>query len=79
MTQPPQPSPSGQRPRKDDGLPWIRTILLAALMLIVLVGAIGVWYIFFRPGGPAPVGTGAPVIPGAAAPAAPAVTPTLVP
>ncbi len=73
MTQP-QPSPPSQRPR-DDGLPWIRTILLGLLMLVVLAGAAGVWYIFFRGSGPPPVGTGAPVIPGAASPAANAATP----
>jgi hypothetical protein len=71
----PQPSPPGSRQGKQDGLPWIRTLLLAALMVAVLVGGFGIWYIFFRGDGPAPVGTGAPVIPGAAAPAASAAAP----
>ena len=62
MTQP-QPSPPDPRPGKNDGLPWIRTLLLAILMVAVLAGAFGIWYIFFRGDGPAPVGTGAPVIP----------------
>ena len=75
MTQP-QPSPPGSPAPKQDGLPWIRTLLLAVLIVAVLAAAFGVWYIFFRGGGPAPVGTGAPVIPGAAAPvaASPALT-----
>ncbi len=60
----PQPSPVGMRPPEKDGLPWIRTILLALLVAAVLAGALGIWYIFFRGDGPAPIGTGAPVIPG---------------
>jgi polyisoprenoid-binding protein YceI len=71
----PQPSPPDPRPAKPDGLPWIRTLLLAGLLVVVLAGAFGIWYIFFRGDGPAPVGTGAPVIPGAASPAATAVAP----
>ena len=75
MTQP-QPSPAGPRPDRQDGLPWMRTLLLALLMVVVIGAGFGIWYIFFRPGGPAPVGTGAPVIPGASAVAAtPASTP----
>lgn len=70
MTQP-QPSPPGSRGRKD-GLPWIRTLLVGVLLVAVIAGGFGIWYIFFRPGGPAAVGTGAPVIPGAAATATPA-------
>jgi polyisoprenoid-binding protein YceI len=62
----PQASPPGKRPQKD-GLPWFRTLLLGVLMIAVIAGGFGIWYIFFRPGGPAAVGTGAPVIPGAAA------------
>jgi len=80
----PQPSPVGTRPPEKDGLPWIRTILLALLVAGVLAGALGIWYIFFRGDGPAPIGTGAPVIPGGAigspaataAGASPAVTPS---
>jgi polyisoprenoid-binding protein YceI len=64
-----QPSPVEPRPGKKDGLPWVRTLLLAILMVVVIGAGFGIWYIFFRPAGPAPVGTGAPVIPGAASPA----------
>jgi polyisoprenoid-binding protein YceI len=70
----PQPSPI-PRPPKDDGLPWIRTILLGMLIVVVLAGAAGIWYVFFRGSGPPPVGTGAPVIPGAASPVATAAVP----
>jgi polyisoprenoid-binding protein YceI len=71
----PQPSPSGPGPANPDGLPWIRTILLALLMVVVIGAGFGIWYLFFRPAGPAPVGTGAPVIPGAASPAVSAAAP----
>lgn len=80
----PTPSPTPQR-SSEGGLPWIRTILLALVVAALIGGTAVVWYIFFRPAGPAPVGTGAPVIPGASAPVAssaePAVTaaPTLAP
>lgn len=69
MTQP-QPSPTGPPPARGNGLPWIRTILAGLLMLVVLAGAAGVWYVFFRDSGPPPVGTNAPAIPGASIPAA---------
>ena len=71
------PGPDGLGPgdRGQDGLPWIKTLLLGLLMVVVIGGGIGVWYIFFRPAGPAAVGTGAPVIPGAASPAATAAAP----
>ena len=72
MTQPyePAPSPEPRQPRSEDGLPWIRTILLTLIVAALIVGIPAIWYIFLRPAGPPPVGTGAPVIPGAAAPAA---------
>jgi len=64
-------SGSGKRGRgRGDGLPWVKTLVLAVLMVVVIGAGFGIWYIFFRPGGPAAVGTGAPVIPGAASPAA---------
>jgi polyisoprenoid-binding protein YceI len=44
-------------------------------MVVVIGAGFGIWYIFFRPGGPAPVGTGAPVIPDAASPAVAATAP----
>ena len=72
MTQP-QPSPAGPRPDRQDGLPWMRTLLLALLMVVVIGAGFGIWYIFFRPAGPAPVG--APVIPGVASPAVTAAAP----
>ena len=71
MTQSFEPTPSPvppQQPRSEGGLPWIRTILLTLIVAAVIVGAFGVWYIFFRPAGPPPIGTGAPVIPGSATP-----------
>lgn len=68
MTQPPASPPGKQAPK--DGLPWVRTLLIGILMVALIAGGFGIWYIFFRPGGPAAVGTGAPVIPGAATPAA---------
>jgi polyisoprenoid-binding protein YceI len=55
---------------RDDGLPWIRTLLLTILVAAVMVGGFGVWYILFRPAGPPPLGTGAPVIPGQGTPPA---------
>ena len=78
MTQP-QPSPPGAGRGNQDGLPSVRTLLLAILMVMVLAGALGTWYIFFRGDGPAPVGTSAPVIPGAATPAAATPALTLAP
>jgi hypothetical protein len=38
-------------------------ILVAIVVLAVVAGAFAVWYVFFRPAGPPPVGPGAPVIP----------------
>ena len=35
-----------------DGLPWIKTLLLGLLMVVVIGAGFGIWYIFFRPGGP---------------------------
>jgi polyisoprenoid-binding protein YceI len=77
---PPQP------PRSEGGLPWIRTILLTLVVAALIVGGFGIWYIFFRPAGPPPIGTGAPVIPGSSAPApsadataAPSVSVTVAP
>ena len=67
--------PGDRRPAGSDGLPWVRTLLLAVLMVVVIGAGFGIWYIFFRPAGPAAVGTGAPVIPGAASPAATAAAP----
>ncbi|MBX3032054.1 MAG: YceI family protein [Chloroflexi bacterium] len=73
----PHPSPVDSRPPQRDGLPWIKTILLALVVAVVLAGAFGIWYIFFRGDGPPPVSTGAPVIPGSVSiPAASTVTPT---
>ncbi len=72
------PGPDGLGPGdrgSGGGLPWIRTLLLALLMLVVIGAGFGIWYIFFRPAGPAAVGSGAPVIPGAASPAATAAAP----
>lgn len=87
MTQSFEPAPSPEPPKRssEDGLPWIRTILLALVVAALLLGAGLLWYIFLRPAGPAPIGTDAPVIPGAstAAPGAtgPALTttPTVAP
>lgn len=71
MTQSFEPMPSPVPPERsgEDGLPWIRTILLALVVAALVMGVGVLWYFFFRPAGPAPVGTGAPVIPGASAPA----------
>jgi hypothetical protein len=33
------------------------------LVVLVVAGAFAVWYIFFRPAGPPPIGPGAPIIP----------------
>jgi polyisoprenoid-binding protein YceI len=66
----PTPSPAPpRRPRSEGGLPWIRTILLTLVVAALIVAIPTIWYIFLRPAGPAPIGTGAPVIPGAASPA----------
>ena len=62
--------PGDRRSGGRDGSPWVRTLLLALLMVVVIGAGFGIWYIFFRPGGPAAVGTGAPVIPGASVAAA---------
>ncbi len=70
-----QPSSSAPQPSRRDGPHWIRTLLLVVLTLVVIGGATGIWYIFFRGSGPPPVGTGAPVIPGARTPAASAAAP----
>ena len=42
-----------------------RVRLLVALLALVAIIALSllVWYIFFRPAGPPPIGPGAPVIP----------------
>lgn len=70
----PTPSPAPPRqPRSEDGLPWIRTILLTLIVAALIVGIPTIWYVFLRPAGPAPIGTGAPVIPGASA-SAPSAT-----
>ncbi len=63
----PAPSPTPRRPRDEDGLPWIRTTLLALVVAALILGGLGVWYVLFRPPGPPPIGTGAPVIPGSSA------------
>lgn len=71
MTQPFQPTPSPSPPerrRSEDGLPWIRTTLLALVVAALIVGGFGAWYILFRPAGPAPIASGPPVIPGTASP-----------
>jgi polyisoprenoid-binding protein YceI len=66
----PTPSPEPPRqPRSEGGLPWIRTLLLTVIVAAFIVGGFGVWYIFLRPAGPPPVGTGAPNIPGVGTPA----------
>ncbi len=77
----PTPSPAAPRqPRSEDGLPWVRTILLTLIVAALIVGIPTIWYIFFRGAGPAPVGTGAPVIPGVTSPAPTAVaTPVATP
>lgn len=69
MTQSYEPTPSPVPPQQpsEDGLPWIRTILLALVVAALIVGAMGVWFVLFRPAGPAPVGSAAPVIPGTSA------------
>ena len=67
--------PGDRRSGGHDGLPWVKTVLLGLLMVVVIGAGFGIWYIFFRPGGPAAVGTGAPVIPGAASPVATAAAP----
>ena len=72
VTQPfePTPSPEPPQPRTEDGFPWIRTLLLALLMVAVIGACPGDLVHLLPAGGPAcPVGTGAPVIPGASAPA----------
>ena len=69
MTEPIEPTPPQAplpRPPKDDGLPWIRTLLLTLVVAVVMVAGFGIWYIFFRPAGPPPV-SGPPVIPGSSA------------
>jgi polyisoprenoid-binding protein YceI len=66
----PAASPEPRQPRSDDGLPWIRTILLTLIVAALIVGIPAIWYIFLRPAGPPPVGTGAPVIPVVSSPAA---------
>jgi polyisoprenoid-binding protein YceI len=73
----PTPSPTPPQRSSEDGLPWIRTILLALVVAALIGGMAVVWYIFFRPAGPAPVGTGAPVIPGASAPVTSSAEPTV--
>ncbi|HKZ90701.1 MAG TPA: hypothetical protein VJZ50_01050 [Candidatus Limnocylindrales bacterium] len=40
-----------------------RVVMLALFAVAILVAAGTVWYFFFRPAGPPPVGPGAPVIP----------------
>jgi polyisoprenoid-binding protein YceI len=62
---PPDQAPP-PRPPKDDGLPWMRTLLLTVIVGAVMVAGFGIWYIFFRPAGPPPV-SGPPVIPGSSA------------
>jgi len=64
----PAPSPTPPQRSSEGGLPWIRTILLALVVAAIVAAGFGVWYILFRPGGPPPIGTGAPVIPGASTP-----------
>jgi polyisoprenoid-binding protein YceI len=81
VTQPfePTPSPVPPQPRRsEDGLPWIRTILVTLIVGALIVGGFGLWYIFFRPAGPPPIGTGAPVIPGTGTPG-PSARATLAP
>jgi hypothetical protein len=61
-----QASPPG-RPPSDAGGSRRRRWLTVAVAVVVALGilalAAAVWYIFFRPAGPPPVGTDAPVIP----------------
>jgi hypothetical protein len=69
-------SPSGSDGRGGQGgrtgSRRVRALLLAGVAVAVLVAAGGIWYTFFRPAGPAPVGSGAPLIPPGALSSTPA-------
>jgi hypothetical protein len=69
-----QPSGGGGRGGQGSqaGSRRVRALLLAAVAVAVLVAAGGIWYTFFRPAGPAPVGSGAPLIPPGALSSTPA-------
>lgn len=61
QTSPPEPAVSdagGSRRAR-----WIVATVAVVAVLGILALAAVVWYIFFRPAGPPPVGTDAPVIP----------------
>jgi hypothetical protein len=60
MTVPPSSSPDAAKSRRARWL-LVAVGVVAVLGIIALVAV--VWYIFFRPAGPPPVGTDAPVIP----------------
>jgi len=38
-------------------------VLVAVLVAFAIVAALVIWYFFFRPAGPPPVGPSAPIIP----------------
>jgi polyisoprenoid-binding protein YceI len=74
----PTASPQPPAPRSEGGLPWVRTILLTLIVAALIVAIPAIWYFFLRPAGPAPIGTGAPAIPGLTSPA-PGATATSAP
>jgi hypothetical protein len=43
--------------------PWVRRLLILVVVGVILIGALGAWYLFLRPAPPPPVGPEAPVIP----------------
>lgn len=60
----PSPSPQDRGKRRSRRL----LAIVVAIVLIAMAGlALLIWYIFFRPAGPPPIGPGAPVIPEASA------------
>lgn len=60
MTTPTSGSPDVGRSRRAR---WVIAAIAIAVVVGVLALAALIWYIFFRPAGPPPVGTDAPVIP----------------
>jgi hypothetical protein len=72
MTSPAAPGPPPASPGSTSRARRLQVIVIGLLAVAVLAGAFAIWYVFFRPAGPAALEPGAPVIPAGAVTTAPA-------